>query len=585
MSDKKRFIEFTLLLLALSLVLLACSPVQQAPAAEEVAPAEEAAPAEEGASAEAAAPAESSEDRPVIVTWSRSSDPPLIDPAFGATVSGGIEVEHNVYDTLLRYEGETTELVPNLAESWEVSPDATSVTFKLREDVKFHNGDPFTADDVKFVWERAMAAGAIPASYWEPVESMEIIDDYTVKMNMKYPYAPWSNVVAGSRGMYIGPSQESVEANATEEDPWAFDYFLDHENGTGPYMLENWERDVKLEFTKFDDYWRGWDQPHADKHVFLIIKDDATARLMLEKGDLDILATENVNPQMAVELEKNPDVTVRRTPSFINFVMHMNMHKPPLDDVRVRRALSYLFDYQTTIDDLYVGYGQLGGKSVVPSTLWPEVGELEQFEYNIDKARELLKEAGWEDRGSGVLTDAEGNEFPPLEHMIMDMEIRRQMTEVWMAGLQKLGIKVNPNYVTWPVNAAEMGKPIDEKPAHISGMSNWPSFVDPADVLRYFNCSEAEGGLNWAGFCNEEFETLTQDALATSDQAERERLYADAIKIVNAEAPVVIAAEVDMLQAYRSWVKNYQVNPGLTHVQIFYPVYIEGRPPEFDHLN
>lgn len=526
-----------------------------------------------------------SEERPMIVVWSRSSDPPTIDPAFGATVSGGIEVEHNVYDTLLRYEGESTELVPNLAESWEVAPDATSVTFYLREGVKFHNGDPFTAHDVEFVWQRAIVAGAIPASYWEPVESIDIIDDHTLTMNLKYPYAPWASVTAGSRGMYIGPSQESVEANATEADPWAFEYFRDHENGTGPYILDNWERDVRLDFVKFEDYWRGWEAPHADKHVYLIIKDPATARLMLESGELDIVTTEMIDPQLAQDLNDNPDIVVRRTPSFINFVMHMNMHKPPLDDVKVRQALSYLFDYQSTIDFLYLGFGARGGYSVVPSTLWPEVTELQQYEFNIERARELLAEAGWEDRGDGVLTDADGNEFPVLEHIIMDLDIRRQMTEVWMDGLSELGIQVNPNYVTWDVNAAEMGRPVDEKPAHISGMSNWPSFVDPADVLRYFNCSEAEGGLNWAGFCNERFEELTQQALATADQEERSALYAEALEIVNEQAPVVVAAEVDMIQAYRSWVQNYQVNPGLTHVQIFYPVYIEGRPAEFDHID
>ncbi len=198
-------------------------------------------------------------DRPMIINWQRSSDPPTADPAFGATVSGGIEIEWNVYDTLIRYEGETDKLIPGLAESWEASPDGKSYTFKLREGVKFHNGDDFTAEDVEFVWQRALAADATPALYWDPVESMEIIDDYTIKMNMKYPYGPWPTVMAGSRGMYMGPSKKSVEEHATADDPWAFDYFLDHENGTGPWVMSNWERDVKIEFDRFDDYWGGWE--------------------------------------------------------------------------------------------------------------------------------------------------------------------------------------------------------------------------------------------------------------------------------------------------------------------------------------
>jgi len=524
-------------------------------------------------------------DRPMIVNWQRSSDPPTCDPAFGATVSGGIEIEWNVYDTLIQYEGETDKLIPGLAESWEASPDGKSYTFHLRKGVKFHNGDEFTAEDVKVAMDRALAADATPGLYWEPVESMEIIDDYTVKMNMKFPYGPWPTVMAGSRGMYIGPSKKSVEEHATADDPWAFDYFQDHENGTGPWVMENWERDVKIEFVRFDDYWGGWEGKHADKHVFLIVKEDATARLMLEKGDLDVYIPNN--PATAVELQKNPDLEVRATPSYMLFYLHMNMHKPPLDDVRVRYAFAYAYDYQACLDDLYLGFGNVGGRSPLPETMWPRVEDMEPiFTYDLDKARELLKEAGWEDRdGDGKLEDADGNDFPTVEMMIMDLEIRRLMTELWMDGLRKLGIEMTAEYVTWPVNDAAGSKPIGEKPYHLSGYSAWPSFPDPDDTLKNFHSNEAEGGFNWAGYVNPEVDRLLEEGRATLDHDKRVELYTEAVRIIQRDASTVFAVEVNMIQAYRKWAKGWIVNPGLQHVQIFYPVYIEGRPPEFDHLD
>ena len=119
--------------------------------------------------------------------------------------------------------------------------------------------------------------------------------------------------------MQIGPSKNSVEQNATTDDPFAFKYFQDHENGTGSYMLSNWRRDVRLEFTKFADYWYGWEGIHADKHVSSIVKDYGTARLMVEKGDLDTFWPQD--PSMVAEMMKNPDITVRQTPSFKNLLV------------------------------------------------------------------------------------------------------------------------------------------------------------------------------------------------------------------------------------------------------------------------
>ena len=113
----------------------------------------------------------------------------------------------------------------------------------------------------------------------------------------------------------------------------------------------------------------------------------------------------------------------------------------------------------------------------------------------------------------------------------------------------------------------------------------WPSFPDPDDSLKNFHSNEAEGGFNWAGYVEPEVDRLLEEGRATLDRAKREELYAKAIKIIHEDAVIITPVEVNMIQAYRTWAKGSIVNPGLQHVQIFYPVYIEGRPPEFDHLD
>ncbi|MBI4278470.1 MAG: ABC transporter substrate-binding protein [Armatimonadetes bacterium] len=508
-------------------------------------------------------------NRPMIINWTRASDPPTIDPAVGATVSGGLEVIWNVYDTLVGYKGETLEIEPRLAESWQVSPDGTRYTFKLRKGVKYHSGATFNAHEVKYNLERIRAANELPASYWGPCASIDVIDDYTVRMNMKYPFGPWLSVLAGSRGMYMGPPRRSVEARATKDDPWASNYFRDHEDGTGPYMLEEWKRDVRIMHKRFPEYWGRWAGKHADKHVYLIVKEAATNRLMVEKGQIDIGAGP---PIYGLEMGKNPNIAIRKTPSFMTYWLTLNTQKPPLDNKLVRQAICYAFDYDACLNDIYMGFGEMGGRGPIPRTLWPFVRDLPPYKYDLNKAKRLLAEAGYPNGGF------------TLNCIMMDVEERRRMVELLQAGLKKLNINLTARYVTWPVNAAEMGKPPTEKPFHVSGYLAWPSYPDPDDIFKNLESKEAKGGLNWAAYQNPEVDKLIQQGKSTLDKNKRVEIYTRVCRIVQEDAPIIVAVQNNMIQFSRKWVKTYIVNAGLQHIQMFYPVYVEGRPPEFDHL-
>ena len=231
-----------------------------------------------------------------------------------------------------------------------------------------------------------------------------------------------------------------------------------------------------------------------------------------------------------------------------------------------------------------MGFGTPGGSGLFDPALKliPPVDPL--YSYDLDKARELLNQAGWVVNDKGTLVNTQGEAFPTIELMTTDLPIRQQQTQMWQSSLSKLGITMNATYVTAAVNVAEMGKPIDEKPAHTSGLDMWPAYADLSGELFYLQSSQAEGGVNWAGWQNAEYDQLYAQAMASPNEEDRTALYWQMTQLVQQDAFVVVTAYVDTIQVSRNWVKNWQVNPGLQDVQIFYPVYIEDRPVEYDHL-
>ncbi len=317
----------------------------------------------------------------------------------------------NLYEQLLRINppGAAEKFTPLLAKSWEASDDAKTWTFHLREGVKFHDGEPLTAEAVKLSIEAAKDhAGA--SFIWAPLDTIEAVDDLTVKFNLKYA-APLDLIASSLYGAWI-VSPKALAAVAADDK-----YFeAGVEAGTGPYMLESYKADQEIVFTRFNDYWGGWQPGQFDKVLVQIVSEAITQQQMLEGGQVD-LVTRIPNENLSA-FKDNPDYTYDEEPSFFNYVGFFNTLRPPLDNIKVRQALSYAIPYD---DIIKIGAQGLGTQSrgPVPAGVWPWSPDVKQYTYDLEKAKALLTEAGHKDGGFKLkLTYASENDteaaFAPL---------------------------------------------------------------------------------------------------------------------------------------------------------------------------
>ena len=273
-----------------------------------------------------------------VTTW---------DPS--ASYSTELTYLANIYEPLLWVNppGSEETFTPALAESWEVSSDGLVWTFHLRKGVKFHDGEPFNAEAVKYSFERTMEMGLGAAFILSPISEINVLDDYTVQFVLKYA-APLDRIVASAYAAWI-MSPKSAEQGR--------DWFeAGNEAGTGPYKLVSWKPDEEIILEKFEDYWGGWEGPHFDKIMIKIIKEAIVMLQMLEAGEADLVT--RIPPESFDEVEAREDLEILRGPSFMNYAMHINTTKPPLDNKLVRQAISYATPYEDAIEVSVAGWGR-----------------------------------------------------------------------------------------------------------------------------------------------------------------------------------------------------------------------------------
>jgi peptide/nickel transport system substrate-binding protein len=535
--------------LALGLILVLavtqCGPAPapeatQPPAAEEEVAAPE--PAEEETIEEEAA-------APNVFVYAHGTTFPDIDPAI--SFSNDSAVVSNCYETLAFYNppGSDEILSPQLATSWEANEDATEWTFKLREGVTFHNGDPFSAEAVKGALENTMELGAGAAYIWDPVEEIEAVDDYTVKFKLSYA-APLDLIASSGYGAWIYNPKVYAE-KGTE--------WFNEGNcaGTGPYTIENRERGSRLIMTRFDDYWGGWSDGQFDKIVFEISEDNVALQQKIEAGVADF--TYGVPPDNLAALDANPDIVVYQNPSFQNLVGLLNTQKPPLDDPLVRQALSYSVPYEQFIDGVLQGRGTRAW-GPVPAGMWGHSKDLPQYSYDLDKAKELLTEAGYPDGGFDLLyTFATG-----------DLD-EQQLGEVWKAELAKLGINLEVQGMNWEAQW-DLAKSDPQAAQDVFVMYWWPDYVSPYSFLYSMFHSEDDILFNLGYYRNPEYDDLidTANALSGSDREAAEQMFIDSQKFLINDAASLFFYDVANTHLAGADIKGYADNPAYPHVVFVY---------------
>jgi len=496
-----------------------------------------------------AGPATPTPPKENVVIFAHPTSFPDIDPS--VSFSNDSVVTSNAYDTLVWYNppGSKDLLSPGLATSWESNEDAMEWTFHLRQGVKFHDGTDLNAEAVKYSIDRTMEM-AMGASYiWDAVEEVEVVDDYTVRFKLSYPAALDLIAACGYGAWMMSPTCAEAHDSA-----W---FNEGHDCGSGPYMIETYERGQRLVMARFKDYWGGWKEGQFDKIVFDIVEDPTVRQQMIEAGEADVtyeLPRENLEA-----LDAREDVTVYTNPSFQNLLGLVNHKKAPLDNKLVRQAISYAFPYDDLIKNVMKGYA-VQAYGPIPTGMWGYSKDLFQYEYDLEKAKELLAEAGYPDGGLNlVMTYATG-----------DMD-EAQVGELWKAELAKLGINLEIRGMSWEPQW-DLAKSDPAAAQDILVFYWWPDVVSPYSFLRgMFHCEE-EILFNLGYLCDPELDEMMDQAneLSASDRAGAEGMFIEVQKILIDNADAVFFYDVNNTHILRSDIKGYADNPAYPHVMFFY---------------
>lgn len=446
-----------------------------------------------------------------------------------------------IYDALVQYKTGTTEIEPALAESWEVSADGTEYTFKLRSGVKFHDGSDLTADDVKYTFDRLKAINQGIASVLTNFKEATVVDASTIKLTLTKPSAPFFGVLPK---IFIA-NKKLLEANTTADD-WGQAYLKDHDAGSGPFKLVRFQPEQEIVLERHADYWRGWQPNQPEGVIWRIIKEAATQRLLLEKGEIDIASDPSRDDLGA--LKENKDVSIETGTTLVEYYLHLRTNRPPLDDVKVRKAIALAYDYQAHIDSVLGGLGEQAQGPYSKGVLFHN-DQIEKPSLNIEEAKKLLTEAGHADGGFSLKIGY----LPVLEEEARSVEILQ-------AGLAQLGIEVQAEGMTWPTMAGLMQ---DEKSEiDVYTVYAFPSSPDPDDALRVnYHCDARTAAYNSAWYCNEKVDELMDKAVTLVKPEEREPLYKEIQQMIADDQPSLFISNPMHVLAVRTWVKGYKYNP------------------------
>ncbi|MDD2573701.1 MAG: ABC transporter substrate-binding protein [Firmicutes bacterium] len=494
------------------------------------------------------------EEQPKIAFYAFNSEP-ILDWDPSVEYSNGIVVLNNVYETLLRYNPISNEVIPLLAAEYSKSDDGLTWTFKLRQGVKFHDGTDLKAEDVKASIDRTIALGQGAAFIWDAVEEIVVKDDYTIDFELNYP-APLDLIASSGYAAFI-MSAEAIESNP---DDW---FSQGNEAGTGPYMLQSFKMGDEVVMTKFDDYWKGWDGEHFDKVVIKKIPETASRRQLVEKGEADV--TMELPYEDIEALKGNSAVNIIDEPSFQNLLVFFNTEKAPLDNKLVRQVLCYAFPYGDVVKYAMGGYATQG-RGPIPAGHWGHGKDLFQHEYDLDKAKELLAQAGYPDGGLDLL----------FTYMAGD-EAEKKSAELYKTELSKIGINLEIRGMPWE-SQWELARDSDpEKRQDILTMYWWPDYASPYSWLYSLYHSEEEILFNLAYWKNARFDQLIDEGNEKSgiDRQVAEDLYIQAQEILIEETPSLFAYDKRYVWVTNSSFKGFESNPIYPNVVFFYDTYHE----------
>lgn len=522
------------------------------------------------------------------------SDVPSLDSInVGDTTSH--DVAHNIYNGLVEYRSHITgpnqkliDIVPALAENWDVSKDGKTYTFNLRKGVKFHNGREFEAKDIKYSIERLAnpknaskglwTLGALPLVGLEKfqeeaksgkldtgIEGIKILDKYKIELKLQ-KIIPFVLHVLSMTYYYAVPKEEV--------DKWGKD-FNTHPVGTGPFMFKEWKRGKSVTLVKNPNFYEKG-LPYLDVLEYEIIPSDTIRFGRFENEQLDFVDNTSLpsarfesiindprwNPlggekiREITELEDLSKSLIMKKPALVTEYLGMNVESELFKDKKVRKAFNYSIDKQKIVDRVYNGKRGIA-KGVLPPG-FPGFNEKNEvpYPYDPDKARELFAQAGWKDSDGDGFLDKDGQKFTvTLWHN--QREILALLCSSVQADLRDVGIDVDVRSLQWASYIEKV-----KKNEAIFFRFGWSAdFPDPDNFLWTLFSSQNIGQDNSTRYSNPVVDKLLDEARSITDWSKREKLYNEAERIIIDDAPWIFLENEVQYKIVQPYVKGQQIHP------------------------
>lgn len=459
-----------------------------------------------------------------------------------------------VYNGLLKMDKDLN-LAPALAESWQVSQNGKTITFKLRQGVKWHDGAPFTAADCVFTHKFVIDPNT-PTPYsadFMLIEKAEALDDFTFRVTFKQTF---------SRALYMWLS-DIVPKHLLEGVPVKDSLLARLPVGTGPYKFLVWKPGSSIELKANPDYYEG--QPYLERIIYRIIPDTATMFLELKAGNLDTMGLSPLqyDRQTGSAKFKARFNKYRYTASAYTY-MGYNLRMPIFQDKRVRQALTMAINRKDIIAGVLMGYGRVATGTFKPGT-WAYNPNLKPWPYDPVRSRELLAEAGWTDSDGDGILDKNGQPFAFTIVTNQGNSQRLKTAVIIQKMLNNIGIKVKVRVVEW----AALLKEFIDKQAFEACLMGWTMPVDPDPNAVWHSSKAVAGGLNFIGYKNAEVDRLISGARKTVDQAARKKAYYRFQQIIHEDQPYSFLYVPEALPVVASRILGIKPAPaGISYNQV-----------------
>jgi cationic peptide transport system substrate-binding protein len=453
---------------------------------------------------------------------------------------------NQLYNRLIEFDPSDNAIIPAIAKSWHVTRDGKMLTFYLRKDIHFHQTAYFTptrtlnADDVIFSFNRMLdsendyhfvSGGKYPffqnAQLPELIDSIEKINDYTVRFRLSHPDSSFLANIGGNSAVILSKeyADNLIELNTTQN----IDLLP---IGTGPFKFKQYNYGAFIRYEPHQLYWRGASE--LKQLVFDITPRDTGRLTKLLAGECDVIAY----PIAHEKIKQRPDLTLESVTSFNVGYIGFNTTKAPFNNPLVRKALSYAINKHAILETVYTGHADVAN-GLIPNSSWAYDGTIESQEYSISKAQNLLAQAGYSD---GFTMDLWAM---PVQRAYNPDAIT--MAKLIQADLQKIGVKVDiiSDY-EWTTFLRKIAAG-----DHQSVLLGWSA--DHPDPDNFFStllsCASSITGSNRTFWCNQEFDQLIQSALQTGNINNRKAFYSKALKLINEEVPLIPIAHSKRYQA------------------------------------